>query len=333
MGPFFIPLGKRIMINGIKSFWESDSSKWLKIFSLVFVAASVTVAITNTLIQGNEEFKKSSITFVLFTAGVLLLSAFLSLISFFAKRSEKKKKPLLAKVALTVLAVGGILVGGVLLLLTLGVVESTNNFVTTLGVALPVFVTIGYGAIWITYNIQRESEQLEENRKTHRKNHTLNILLQSRLSETYQNRMKDAAKFYPSHNSFPNVLEMENGEKRTMYEMLVSYSGMFQEGSTFIDPKNKKISFEVSKELHDHARAIEGLNYLLNYFEFISIGIKNGDLDETVLEDSLHWILINLLDRTKNFITLTHTQSNSNKIWENAIKLGEKWQQNAAIKE
>ncbi len=321
------------MINGIKSFWENDSSKWLKIVSLLFVAASVTVAITNTLIQGNEEFKASSITFIFFTAVVLLLSAFLSLISFFAKRSEKKKKPLLAKVALTVLAVGGILVGAVLLLLTLGVVETTNNFVTTLGVALPVFVTIGYGAIWITYNIQRESEQLEENRKTHRKNHTLNILLQSRLSETYQNRMKDASKFYPSHNSFPNVLDMEEGEKRTKYEMLVSYSGMFQEGATFVNPKDKNISLEVDKELHDHARAIEGLNYLLNYFEFISIGIKNGDLDETVLEDSLHWILINLLDRTKNFIALTHVQSKSDKIWENAIKLGGKWQENATIKE
>lgn len=317
------------MINGIKSFWESSSSKWLKVVSLLFVAASVTAGITNLMIQGNEEFKKDSITAILLAAGILLLSAFLSLLSFFAKRSEKKQKPLLVKAVLTVLAIGGVIIGGILLLLLLEVIEPTNNFVTTLGVAMPVFVTIGYGAIWITYNIQKEAEQLNESRITNRKNHTLNVLLQSRLSETYQKRVKEAAKYYPSHNPFPDVLAMKKGQERSKYEMLVAYTGMFQANTTFTCPHDDTISFEVDDALSEHARSIDGLNYLLNYFEFISIGIKNDDLDEAVLEDSLNWILVTLLKRCDNFIKLTHHQNETKRIWENAIKLGERW----AVKE
>lgn len=316
------------MINGLKSFWESASSKWLKILSLVFLAASITIGISNYLIQGNEEFKKNSITFILISAGLLVLTAFVSLLSFFSKRTENKPKPLLAQVVLWVLGVGGIGIFVILILLKLGLVEPTNNFITTLGVALPVFVTIGYGAIWITYNIQKEAEQLKENRRNHRRNHTLNILLQSRLSDTYQKRLIDAAKFYPSNTKFPDILGMPSGIERTKLESLAHFSGMFHENTTFVHPEDSTITFQVDQALYEHARAIDGLNYLLNYFEFVSIGIKNEDLDEGLLEDSMHWILIKLLERCEHFIKFTHEKNQTTKIWENAIQLGAKWKRN-----
>ncbi len=37
--------------------------------------------------------------------------------------------------------------------------------------------------------------------------------------------------------------------------------------------------------------ALEGLKYVLNYFEFVAIGIRQGDLDEKTLKMSLRGIV------------------------------------------
>lgn len=86
------------------------------------------------------------------------------------------------------------------------------------------------------------------------KQHTINTLLQSRLSATY---MGYADKLSHHYTAF-DARKKENPALR--------------EGPT-------------------DGADILALRYILNYFEFVAVGIKRGDLDEGTLRDSLRSIL------------------------------------------
>lgn len=86
------------------------------------------------------------------------------------------------------------------------------------------------------------------------KQHTINTLLQSRLSATY----------------------MGYADKLSLHYM--SYDA-------------RKSANPALRESPTDAVDILALRYILNYFEFIAVGIKRGDLDEWTLRDSLRSIL------------------------------------------
>jgi hypothetical protein len=90
-----------------------------------------------------------------------------------------------------------------------------------------------------------------------RRQHTINVLLQSRLSQAYQQRLRDAISKYPT---IKKITKVKDGDWR--------------------DPKKWE--------------ALEGIKYMLNYFEFVAIGIRQGDLDEKTLKMSLRGIVLTL---------------------------------------
>lgn len=81
------------------------------------------------------------------------------------------------------------------------------------------------------------------------KQHTINTLLQSRLSATYMENVKLANKRY------------------------FSMEGIF--------PVTKE---EIQKK--DPDSQLAALGYILNYLEFVAVGIKNGDLDEKLMKQT-----------------------------------------------
>ncbi|MCX8520736.1 MAG: DUF4760 domain-containing protein, partial [Rhodoferax sp.] len=85
--------------------------------------------------------------------------------------------------------------------------------------------------------------------------HTITTLLQSRLSSTYM--------------AYADRLSAHYAD----YEARKENNPALREGPT------DKVD-------------VLALRYILNYFEFIAIGIKRGDLDEGMLKDSLRSILI-----------------------------------------
>jgi hypothetical protein len=99
------------------------------------------------------------------------------------------------------------------------------------------------------------------------KQHTINTLLQSRLSATYMehaNRLNE--NFFPQETlAFDNVP--------------LAY---------FRDAKNKDV--------------VKSVAYLLNYLEFLSAAVRYGDLDETLLRGSLGGIIIRFYELTTLFI-------------------------------
>lgn len=119
-----------------------------------------------------------------------------------------------------------------------------------------------------------------------RKQHTVSILLQSRLSTAFNERAKAMISGYPV---MPTLSLVEIGD--------------------WVNPAKRE--------------ALEALKYLLNYYEFIAIGVRTGDLDEDLLRKSLRSIVINLCTLGDAYIQ--HAQSANPSLFTNLIWLRDRW--------
>jgi hypothetical protein len=97
------------------------------------------------------------------------------------------------------------------------------------------------------------------------KQHTITTLLQSRLSATYMGYADKVSAHYVAYD-----------EERKA---------------------NPQLDREPSAGIDEAA-----LRYILNYFEFVAIGIQRGDLDEGMLRDSLRSILIKNVAMSRSWI-------------------------------
>lgn len=119
------------------------------------------------------------------------------------------------------------------------------------------------------------------------KQHTINTLLQSRLSVVY---MENANKFNKS----------------------------------FYDKDDKPVIITVEDLTNqDKKEALASARYLLNYFEFIAVGIKYGDLHSGLLKDSLRGILSNAHEICKDMIK--HRQTTNPRVYANLEWLNKEW--------
>lgn len=98
------------------------------------------------------------------------------------------------------------------------------------------------------------------------KQHTINTLLQSRLSATY----------------------MENARALN--------KGFFGKHGELI-PLTQEEVIKPPEEVN-----LQALGYMLNYFEFIAVGIRHGDLDESVMKNSLRGIVCSVFCVAESFI-------------------------------
>lgn len=99
------------------------------------------------------------------------------------------------------------------------------------------------------------------------KQHTITTLLQSRLSATYMAEANVINK-----NLFPPSLQ-------NLQPLPLEF---------FHDEKN--------------ADTVRAVNYLINYFEFLSVAMRHGDLDAKVVRDTLRGILLNFYNRVELYI-------------------------------
>ena len=129
-----------------------------------------------------------------------------------------------------------------------------------------------------------------------RRQHTVNVLLQSRLSQAYQQRLRDVVKAFPVT---PKVTKLRVGDWNTQ----------------------------------EYSEAIDGVKYLLNYFEFVAVGIRTGDLDEKTLRMSLRGILTTLCDMADVYIRYQRGELEendgypSNRSYEHVLWLRKRWMQ------
>lgn len=122
---------------------------------------------------------------------------------------------------------------------------------------------------------------------------------------------------------FTNMVNMRNSIRRHTIDTLLQsrlsstymrYADILSRHYTDYDIRRK--ANPALRENPTDNLDIQALRYILNYFEFIAIGIKRGDLDEEMLRDSLksilrknvemsiHWIRRAQLDNPSLFVNL-----------------------------
>lgn len=115
----------------------------------------------------------------------------------------------------------------------------------------------------------------------HRKQHTLNILLQLRQSAIFEHHKNNMLKEYPS-----GTLISETDAKKMFAERTVE--------------NYKKNNGEL---------LIDSILYILNYYEFICAGIKSADIDRGLVNTTAKSIMINLFHKTKHIIAYGRAQN------------------------
>lgn len=122
-----------------------------------------------------------------------------------------------------------------------------------------------------------------------RRSHSIQTLMSSRLSEAYANHSNHATKVYTS-------LKEKHGE---------AYNLRLQDYSE-LDPLERN-----------------AIIYQLNYFEFIAVGIRYGDLDENLIKNTLKSIINTNCVFFQNIIK--DKQSKSSSLYEHLTALNERW--------
>lgn len=117
--------------------------------------------------------------------------------------------------------------------------------------------------------------------------HTIDTLLQSRLSSTYMRYADILSRHYTDY-----------GARRKA---------------------NPALRESPTDHVDEHA-----LRYILNYFEFIAIGIRRGDLDEEMLRDSLRSILRKNVEMSSQWIR--RAQIDNPNLFVNLLWLHRRWQ-------
>ena len=117
-------------------------------------------------------------------------------------------------------------------------------------------------------------------RRAQRKQHTITVLLETRLSAEFQGTIEKRRAHFPEYTDV-SFEDWDDARKAT------APSGASSE------------VIKAQKIKRDSALA---LTTLLNYYEFLAVGITEGDLDEDMLKKTLRSIMCNLVDDSRYLI-------------------------------
>lgn len=166
--------------------------------------------------------------------------------------------------------VGLVIIATIAALLTLGIlvwVSSKRLAVQTGDMTLvSVLITTAITLLLLFVKFQIDAS-------ARRTSHSLDVLLQMRTSEVYNKHVKNVNRLYPSGQN--TQITLEDIEKFEKMDVKALYAAPDEN-------KEDIILFE----------AIKSQAYVLNYFEFLALGIKNLILEEEILYQSLGGIFV-----------------------------------------
>lgn len=149
---------------------------------------------------------------------------------------------------------------------------------------VPVFVAIWAAAIgWLVH--------FRLSTKAHRTNNAFGILMEMRKSAEFLKRYEIVTRHFPSGTT---TIPAEYCE----YFPTTKLKALLEEA--------KRQGREADAEAMDKVEAIAALRYTLNYFEFMSVGIKAGDLDEDLLYDTISTTVVRLFERCQPLLDYVH---------------------------
>ena len=156
--------------------------------------------------------------------------------------------------------------------------------VSLFGIAASALTAVG-GILFAVFSYFRNAKRAEASQ---RKQHTINILFQSRLSEYFQKTNSLRKEIFPTDHD----IYLDDWKAARAQE------GKSREGA-------------------------EALQQLLNYYEFLAVGIAQGDLDKDLLRQSIRGIMCNLVDDARFMIA--ELRRNDRKTLEFLVALYDDW--------
>lgn len=132
-----------------------------------------------------------------------------------------------------------------------------------------------------------------------RKAHTVNTIMNQRNSELFNQKNDNVTSVF--------------SRKRTIHPIFSEY---------LMDPHNKK--FKDAKFPAEYIQAAKDLSYVLNYYEFIAVGVTSGDFDEKLAKECFVGILTGLEKRAYQVILAAQKNQNK-KTFEKIVELVDKW--------
>lgn len=158
---------------------------------------------------------------------------------------------------------------------------SFRTLASLFGVFFSALTATGLAILTFVLNARRAE-------RAQRKQHTINILFQSRMSEYFQDTNRRRKEIFPTDQ---DIFLEDWKEKRAL-------GGKFAEGA-------------------------DALQQMLNYYEFIAVGINQKDLDEELLRQSLRGIMCNLVDDARFMIA--ELRAGDEKTLTHLAELYERW--------
>ena len=122
-----------------------------------------------------------------------------------------------------------------------------------------------------------------------RKQHTITILFQTRLSSEIQNIHEQRRKLFPEFRDI--TYERWNAARRSPVQA--------------------------------ERNAADAVTRLLNYFEFIAVGIRENDLDHDMLKSTIRGQMCNLVDDARDVIA--HLRDISPRTYQHLVELYDTW--------
>lgn len=183
----------------------------------------------------------------------------------------------------------------VLFLLAYYVLRYNNTYQTALSIIVAGSIA-GMGW-WIQFITSAASD---------RRKHTLNVVLSTRTCTEYQTHLR-------------NFTHLWRGNRHAPKELCVWRD----------DPDHPK--FKDAKVPDEVVNGINGLVYILNFFEFLAQGIKANDLDEKLLRECFCGFLEGLERRA--FFILLEAQKRDERYFEGIIFLCKRWNNEKSLVE
>ncbi|QGW65917.1 DUF4760 domain-containing protein [Lysobacter soli] len=176
---------------------------------------------------------------------------------------------------------------------------------------VPVFVAIWAAAVGWLIHFKLTS-------KAHRTNNAFAIIMETRKSSEFLKRAELVSRHFP-----PGT--------RTIPK---EYHEYFDPGSLKKLLDDKAAGRPVADADLEKAEAIASLKYILNYYEFMAVGIRVGDLDETLVFDTISNHVVKLFERSTAFVNYNVNPDNNGshpKTYCDLRDLVQGWKTKAAI--
>lgn len=137
-------------------------------------------------------------------------------------------------------------------------------------------------------------------RNAQRKQHTITILLETRLSQEFRTINRARMIAYPSGNT------------------------ICKDGVAV----DRKANYQIDPSKFCRRSGADALGSMLNYYEFLAVGLAKKDLDQGMLKETIRGIMCRLVDDAR--FVIAHQRNQNSKTFRHLIPLYEKWRDNCA---